>query len=78
MRVGKAKTAAYPLPPLVLGLLEEGYELGQADDLCFGTVDSKRSTGAVGILTGDLITRTELYASAAVLALIPFKNPDWY
>jgi non-canonical (house-cleaning) NTP pyrophosphatase len=34
--------------------------------------------GAVGILTGDVLTRTTYYEPAIILALIPFKNPELY
>ena len=38
--------------------------------------DVNVSTGTGGLLTGDAITRTELYAPAIVLALIPFANTN--
>jgi non-canonical (house-cleaning) NTP pyrophosphatase len=38
----------------------------------------KQANGAIGILTGDVIDRTELYQHAVILALVPFKNDGLY
>ncbi len=77
-QTGKARTASFFLPKKITNLLEKGYELGDADDIVFKQKDSKKKTGAVGILTKDLISRSEYYAEAVVLALIPFINKDLY
>jgi non-canonical (house-cleaning) NTP pyrophosphatase len=58
--------------------VRQGMELGDADDAVFGRSNSKQANGAVGILTGNVIDRAELYEQAVVLALIPFKNPELY
>lgn len=71
-RWGYARTGSFSLPPPVAALVAAGMELGHADDAVFGRSDSKRSNGAVGLLTGDLITRTSYYEHALVLALVPF------
>ena len=55
-------------------LVEQGLELGDADDLVFGESNSKQQNGAVGLLTDNVETRTSLYEQAVVLALIPFKT----
>lgn len=75
---GMARTAIFRLPREVQNLIESGMELGLADDRVFSKVNSKQNTGAVGLLTGDVVTRTMLYEQAVILALIPFKNPDLY
>lgn len=75
---GIARTASFSLPPRIQQLIEEGYELGVADDMVFDRKNSKHSNGAVGILTQDLIDRANYYAQAVVLALIPFKNSKLY
>lgn len=77
-RTGKAKAGSFYLPPKMVGLIKSGMEMGQADDTIFGTVNSKQSTGAVGILTTGIINRTALYEPAVVLAFIPFMNPELY
>lgn len=75
---GKAQTGHFMLPPPVVKLLDEGYELGDADDMVFGTSNSKQKSGAVGILTDNIIDRAQYYIHAMVLALIPFKKPGLY
>ena len=75
---GSARTAMFRLPKEVQRLVESGLELGDADDRVFGRQNSKQKSGAVGLLTSDVVTRTTLYEQAVILALIPFKNPDLY
>ena len=75
---GCAQTALFRLPRKVQELVETGLELGDADDIVFGKTNSKQESGAVGLLTDDVVTRTTLYEQAVILALIPFKNPDKY
>jgi inosine/xanthosine triphosphatase len=76
--VGKSRTGTFFLPPAVAELIEQGKELGEADDIVFGRTNSKSENGAIGLLTGDVIDRAELYAHAVVLALVPFKNRELY
>jgi len=77
-RIGRARSASFLLPEAVAGKVRSGMELGQADDEVFGRTDSKRSDGAIGLLTAGALDRTELYAQAVTAALIPFLNPDLY
>lgn len=77
-RLGRARTGTFFQPPAVVKLMREGMELGHADDVVFGRKNSKQQNGAVGLLTHDVIDRTELYSHAVVLALVPFVNPDHY
>ena len=76
--LGRGKTGCFFLPAEVTALVKAGKELGEADDLVFQRVNSKQEDGAVGLLTGQIIDRTELYKNAVILALIPFKNPTLY
>lgn len=77
-KYGKGRSPGFLLPKKVIELIKQGKELGEADDIVFGHTNSKQASGAVGILTGDVLTRTTLYEPAIILALIPFKNPDLY
>ena len=63
---------------VVVDLINQGKELGEADDIVFGHSNSKQKNGAVGILTGNLIDRTQFYVEAMILALIPFLNKEIY
>ena len=77
-REGRGRTGTFYLPPAVTGLIRQGKELGEADDIVFGRNNSKQENGAVGLLTGDVIDRAKLYEHAVILALVPFKNTALY
>lgn len=76
--IGSARTALFRLPKKVQALVETGLELGEADDVVFGKSNSKQQSGAVGLLSGNVITRATYYEQAVILALLPFKNQDLY
>jgi len=76
--LGHARTAGFFLPPKVAELVNQGYELGDADDIVFGSTNSKQKSGALGLLTQEVLTRHELYTPAIMMALIPFRNPELY
>jgi inosine/xanthosine triphosphatase len=71
---GEARTVTLPLPPAVKALLDDGLELGDANDRVFGTSDSKQKGGAFGLLTGGLYTREGVYTEALTMALLPFVH----
>lgn len=73
-RISEARTVTLPLPPAVKALVEEGLELGEANDRVFSTVNSKHQGGAFGLLTNGLYTREGVYTEALVIALVPFVN----
>ena len=75
---GKARSGAFFLPRAVAELVEQGVELGTADDLVFNHTNSKQKGGAIGILTGNVLDRKQLYEQAVLLALVPFKNEQLY
>jgi len=77
-RRGAARSGAFALPPAVTELVEDGIELGDACDRVFATMDSKRRQGAVGLLTGGVLGRPELYRHATLLALIPWLSDALY
>jgi len=75
---GRGRTSTFVLPPKIAELIHQGMELGDADDIVFNHKNSKQKNGAVGILTGNLITRSSFYSEAVVMALIPFINEHLY
>lgn len=75
-RVSRARMATVPLPAEIGDLVAQGVELGIASDRIFQRCDSKRGSGAVGILTGGVIDRTAYFEHAVIMALIPFANPN--
>ena len=76
--VGKSRTGMFFLPNQIASLIRQGKELGEADDVVFSLSNSKQANGAIGILTGDVIDRQQLYQHAIILALVPFKNKKLY
>jgi len=76
--LGKAKTSLFYLPKKIVDLINQGYELGDANDIVFNENNAKQKNGTVGMLTDNVITRTSYYVDAVILALIPFKNPEIY
>lgn len=75
---GCAKTGTFPIPPRVAELVEQGMELGHANDEIFKTRESRSGLGAVGILTDGLIDRSAYYEHALIQAFIPWIRPDVY
>lgn len=76
-RLGLARTPTLPLPPAVEALLEQGLELGEANDRVFTTRNSKQKGGAFGLLTEGRMTRGGVYAQTLQLAMIPLLHPLW-
>lgn len=75
---GKSRTGTFFLPEPVVKLIHAGKELGEADDIVFQRQNSKQESGAIGLLTGGVVNRLELYEQAVILALVTFRNPDLY
>ena len=77
--LGYARTASFRLPSVITNLVvNEGMELGDADDKVFSTVNSKQKGGTIGKLTRGVIDRAKYYETAVVLAMIPFLWPELY
>jgi inosine/xanthosine triphosphatase len=70
----EARSTTLPLPPAVKALVDDGMELGEANDRVFATMNSKQAGGAYGLLTGGLYTRESIYSQTLIIALIPFVN----
>lgn len=77
-QAGRARSASYELPKAICDLIRQGMELGDADDLIFGVSGSKLESGGVGLLTDGRVTRSQFYAEAVKLALIPFVKPELF
>jgi inosine/xanthosine triphosphatase len=76
-RIGQARTPTLPIPPAVKAFLQEGLELGDANDRVFSSVNSKQKGGAFGLLTDGLMTRESVYTQALILALLPLSHNLW-
>lgn len=68
---GEARSATLPLPAAIKQLIDQGMELGDANDQVFATVNSKQGGGAYGLLSEGLYTRESIYTQTLILALLP-------
>lgn len=75
---GQARSCTFPVPPYVARQVQEGKELGHVNDQFFQMHNSKQGGGAVGSLTDNVVTRTDLYTQPLILALIPFSQPHLF
>jgi len=73
-KLGLSRTTGLPLPPKVREYIDQGMELGEANDRVFDTVNSKQAGGAFGLLTNGRMTRESIYAQTLELALLPFAS----
>lgn len=74
----ESSTASFYLPKKVTEYVAGGMELGDAVDTFFNTKNSKHASGFMGYLTDELVTRTESYLQAALIAVSEQKHKDWY
>jgi inosine/xanthosine triphosphatase len=73
---GIGSAARTELAPKIMQLVWGGTELGAAEDAVFGTSDSKRGIGYIGILTDGALDRTAVIRDAVVMALARFRQPE--
>ncbi len=76
--LGIGGSGRFLVPPTIADGLRNGGELGTLIDQLVGQSNTKQRQGAVGILTGGLISRTEALESAVIFALTRFLNPIYY
>ncbi len=73
---GSARSAAFEVPSYLATPVIAGVELGTALDAAFGLERAKDGPGAAGVLSRGLVTRSELYVQALLLALLPWVAPE--
>lgn len=77
-RWGESRTATFSLPQSVVDLINQGMELGHANDKIFNMHNSKQNLGMTGTVTHGVLDRAAYYVHAAILALVPFRNETIY
>ena len=77
-RSGAGGSLCIQLPTAVADLVKSGTELGHAMDAVAKLVDTKRHSGAVGILTAGLIDRQRAYEPMITYSLAPFLAADYF
>lgn len=75
-RIGRASGPSLRLPDPVADRLEAGEELGPVINDRLNRNDVAESEGAVGVLTGGLLTREEALAAAVSSAFAPFVDRE--
>lgn len=77
-REGIGSTARILTPPKIVELIEQGMELGAANDALFGAVNSKQAQGHFGLMTNNAMTRTGAYRDGVIVALSRFLHPHLF
>ena len=77
-RIGEAAWGRMRLPRVAAERLRAGEELGDVIDDLFNARESKRQTGAIGLLTEGAVSRTDAFADLVAMACAPFLRPDLY
>ncbi|MDE0755593.1 MAG: inosine/xanthosine triphosphatase [Woeseiaceae bacterium] len=75
--ISRVRSVTLPLPDAVRDLVNDGLELGTANDRVFSKVNSKQKGGAFGLLTNGRMTRESVYAQSISIALIPFVHESF-
>lgn len=78
-RIGIGASVSMHTPHKMMKMvLEEGKELGEACDIIFQRKNTKHAEGQFGLMTKNLITRTEGYRHGIISALVRFIHPELY
>lgn len=77
-RLSRSRSASLPIPPAALMAMRQGEELGDVMDRMFAQHNVKQQGGAIAMLTRHLLTRSEVYQHAVILAMIPFIQPELF
>lgn len=75
---GIGSTVRILTPPKIMELIHGGKELGEANDMVFGTANSKQQEGHFGLMTRNAITRTGGYRDGVIVALSRFVHPHLF
>ncbi len=76
--IGIGASLSIHIPPKMLKLLVQGWELGLVDDFFTQRKNTKKKEGHFGIMTNSYLTRTKAYTEAVIAALARFINPHFY
>ena len=73
---GVGSSASFPVPNKYVEQIKTE-TLGTVMDNIFNESDLRSSTGGIGLLTKEVVTRTDLTTQAFLMALTPFINDIW-
>jgi inosine/xanthosine triphosphatase len=77
-RVHLGSSGRIQLPEPIAQPVLDGAELGPVMDALVGRDKTNHQEGAIGILTGGLVVREQMFTTAVLLALAPFLTPYWH
>jgi inosine/xanthosine triphosphatase len=78
-RIGVGSSVRMHTPHKMMQMVfEEGIELGKVCDILFKRQNSGQAEGQFGLMTKNLITRTEGYRQGIISALVRFIHPNLY
>lgn len=77
-RVGIGSSARMETPEKIMKLVHKGKELGDANDIIFGTKYSKQKEGHFGLMTRGLVKRADGYEMGVIMALSRFIRPEMF
>jgi inosine/xanthosine triphosphatase len=75
---GEGRSASFLLPAALAERVRAGQELGHAADALFDRHNCKQDEGAIGLLSGGVLGRQELYVQGLIMALLPFRPGGAY
>lgn len=75
-RTGIGSGTRIETPEKIMRLLRQGRELGTANDILFGTKNSKQAEGHFGLMTNGILNRKSEYVSGLISALSRFLHPE--
>ena len=75
-QIGTGSSASFPVPQKYVTAIKN-QTLGTVMDNLFHESDLRSSTGGIGLLTREIITRIDMTTQAFLMALIPFVNHVW-
>jgi inosine/xanthosine triphosphatase len=73
--LGIGSTAQVLVPLKMMELIKGGMELGDVNDVIFEGTNTKHGQGHFGLMTGNVITRMDVYQDGIVMALARFIHP---
>ena len=74
--MGVGSSASFPVPNKYVEAIKNE-TLGTVMDRLFNESDLRSTTGGIGLLTRDVVTRIDLTRDAFLMALTPFINTMW-
>lgn len=77
-KTGFGSRGGIMLPEDIADRIRSGEELGPVMDDIVGEADVKNNLGAIGYLTGGLVTRGNAFENAVIYAFAPFISKEFY